>query len=87
MCLFALDRSVTEAEEHRGSAGFLDGQRLRAAQLHQAGPRPEPGHAGRPGHPRPPRPDGLQVSDLSVLIIVTNITREISYVNAYWGKL
>lgn len=53
---------IAEAEEHRGSAGFLDGQRLRAAQLHQAGSRPEPHHAGRPGHPRPPGPDGLQVS-------------------------
>ena len=52
---------VTEAEEHRRSAGLLDGQRLGAAQLHQAGPRPEPHHAGRPGHPRTPRPDGLQV--------------------------
>lgn len=52
-------RYVAEAEEHRRSSGFLDGQRLRAAELHQAGPGPEPHHARRPGHPRPPRPDGL----------------------------
>jgi len=62
LCVWLLDWCVTEAEEHRRSAGFLDGQRLRAAQLHQAGPRPEPRHAGRPGHPRPLGPDGLQVS-------------------------
>lgn len=53
---------LAEAEEHRGSAGLLDGQRLRTAQLRQAGPRPEPRHARRPGHPRPPGSDGLQVS-------------------------
>lgn len=68
MCVLLLPLCVavvpylTEAEEHRGSAGFLDGQRLRAAQLHQAGPRPEPHHAGRPGHPRPSGSDGFQVS-------------------------
>ena len=58
----ALIGTVTETEEHRRGAGFLDGQRLGAAQLHQAGPRPESHHAGRPGPPRTSRPDGLQVS-------------------------
>ena len=56
------DWDITEAEEHCRSAGLLDGQRLRAAQLHQAGPRPKPHHAGRPGHPCPPGSDGFQVS-------------------------
>lgn len=54
--------SISEAEKHRGGSGFLDGQRLGAAQLYQTGPRPEPRHAGRSGRPRAPRPDGLQVS-------------------------
>lgn len=56
------DWDDTEAEEYRGSAGFLDGQRLRAAQLHQAGPGLEPRDAGRPGHPGPSGSDGFQVS-------------------------
>lgn len=56
------DWCITEAEEHRGSTGFLDGQCVRAAQFHQTGPRPESHYAGRPGHPRPSGPDGLQVS-------------------------
>lgn len=56
------DWCITEAEEHRGSTGFLDGQCVRAAQFHQTGPRLESHYAGRPGHPRPSGPDGLQVS-------------------------
>lgn len=56
------DWYVTEAEEHCRSAGFLDGQRIRAPQLHQAGPRPESHHTGCPGHSRPSGSDGFQVS-------------------------
>lgn len=70
LCLCVCGRGwyITEAEEHRRSAGFLDGQRLRAAQLHQAGPRPESYHAGRPGHPRSSSSDGFQVS-LCVVVL------------------
>lgn len=66
-CVCGCDWYVTEAEKHCRSTGFLDGQRLRAAQLYQAGPRSESHHTGRPRHPRPPCPDGFQVS-LSVTV-------------------
>lgn len=81
MCFFSLsvcgcDWYFTEAEEHCRSAGFLDGQRLRAAQLHQAGPRPESHHAGRPGHPRPSGSDGFQVSLCVVVWVDAGLVSE-----------
>lgn len=57
---------VTEAEEHRWSSGLLDGQRFGTAELHQAGQRSQPHHAGRAGPARSPGSDGFQVSVLTV---------------------
>lgn len=49
----------TETEEHRGGACVLDGQRVGTPQLHQAGPRPQSNHTGRPGCFGSPGSDGL----------------------------
>ena len=48
-----------ETEEHCRGPCLLDGQRVGAAQLHQAGPRPQSDHIGCTGRPGTLGTDGL----------------------------